>query len=192
MPSNNGANNQTDHLVTPWNIMGWTAQAIAADTIQVADDINAPSPLPSNLLYAQVTGQYLDFDNNSVSGFLSFLMSESITVVSNGITYRLPARYAGRDSMTDPMGLSNWGTGKIYIRHGRVSVTLMTTDNVAIATDSGKPLTYHVVEHFLGGRQFDIILPGSSVSPVDLGSLIVSGTIAPYSFDPMFPLGVEP
>ena len=188
---NNGANNQTDNLVTPWNILGWTAQAIPQDTIEVADDINAPSPLPSNLLFAQVTGQYLDMDNSSVSGFLTFLMSESITVSSNGVTYRLPARYAGRDSMSDPMGINNWGTGKIYIRHGRVSVTLMTTDNVAIVTDSGSALTYHVVEHFLGGQQYDIILPGSSVSPVDLRSLIVSGTIAPYAFDPAFPLGVE-
>jgi hypothetical protein len=186
----NGANNSTDPLVTPWNIMGWSAQAIPMDTIQVANDINAPAPLPANLVYVQVTAQYLDFDNNPLSGFLSFMMSESITVVSNGITYRLPARLAGRDNSTG-LGISNWGSGKIYIRRGRMSVTLMTTQNTAIVTDSGQPLTYHVVEHFLGGQQYDISIPNSAVSPVDLRSLIVPGSITAYGFDPMFPLGNE-
>lgn len=189
--SNNGANNQTDNLVTPWNIRGWTAQAIPQDTLQVANDLTAPSPLPSNLVYVQVTGQYLDFDNNSLSGFLTFQMSESITVTSGGIIYRLPQRYAGRDGATNPMGLNNWGTGKIYIRHGLMSVTIMTTVNSAIVTDSGLPLTYHVVEHFPGGQQYDIAIPSNAVSPVDLRSLIVPGTITPYSFDPAWPLGNE-
>ena len=190
-PSYNGANNQTDNLVTPWNIRAWTAQAIPQDTIQVANDINAPAPLPSNLTYVQVTAQYLDFDNNSLSGFLTFMMSESITVVSNGVTYRLAARPAGRDSMMNTLGINNWGTGRIYIRNGRMSVTLMTTQNSAIVTDSGQPLTYHVVEHFLGGQQYDISIPSSAVSPVDLRSLVVAGTVAPYAFDPVFPLGIE-
>ena len=190
-PSNNGANNQTDPLVTPWNIMGWTAQNIPQDTIQVANDINAPSPLPSNLVYVELTATYLDFDNNSLSGFLSFQMSESITVTSNSITYRLPARYAGRDAGLTPDSLSNWGTGRIYIRRGRMAVVIMATVNSAIVTDSGNPLVYHVVEHFLGGQQYDISIPGNAVSPVDLRSLIVGGTIQPYAFDPMFPMGVE-
>jgi hypothetical protein len=191
MPVNNGANNQTDPLVTPWNIMGWTAQAIPQDTIQVANDLLAPAPLPSNLIYVEITASYLDFDNNSLSGFLSFQMSESITVSSNGVTYRLPQRYAGRDSGLTPDSTSNWGTGKIYIRRGRMAVVIMTTQNNAIVTDSGQPLTYHVIEHFLGGQQYDISIPDNAVSPVDLRSLIVSGSIKPYAFDPMFPLGNE-
>lgn len=190
-PLNNGANNQTDPLVTPWNIRAWTAQAIPADTIAVANDINAPAPLPANLTYVQVTAQYLDFDNNGLSGFLTFMMSESITVVSNGVTYRLAARPAGRDDMTNTFGMNNFGSGRIYIRNGRMSVTLMTTQNVAIVTDSGSPLTYHVVEHFLGGQQFDISIPSSAVSPVDLRSLVVSGSIKEYGYDPMFPIGNE-
>lgn len=190
-PSMNGANNQTDPLVTPWNIQGWTAQAIPQDTIAVANDLNAPAPLPANLTYVQVTAQYLDFDNNGLSGFLTFMMSESITVVSNGVTYRLAARPAGRDDMASTFGTNNFGTGRIYIRNGRMSVTLMTTQNVAIVTDSGQPLTYHVTEHFLGGQQYDIAIPSGAVSPVDLRSLVVPGTIQTYGYDPMFPLGNE-
>lgn len=187
----NGANNADDPLVTPWNIRGWTAQAIPQDTVQVANDLNAPSPLPANLLYVQVTAQYLDLDNNPLSGFLTFMMSESITVTSNGISYRLPARLAGRDDTAYPSGQNNWGSGKIYIRRGRMSVTLLVNQNVAIVTDSGSPLTYHVIEHFPGGTQFDITIPPSAVSPVDLRTLVVTGSVQAYSYDPAFPVGAE-
>lgn len=190
-PSYNGANNATDPLVTPWNIRGWTAQAIPADTIEVANDPFAPSPLPSTLIYAQVNAPYFDMDNNPLSGFVSFMMSDSITISSAGKTYRLPARLAGRDNSLLPGGLNNWGTGRIYARRGLMSVTLMCTDAVGLVTDSGSPLTYHVVEHFLGGQQFDISVPSSTISPADLRSLIVSGTLAPYSFDPADPMANE-
>ena len=118
-------------------------------------------------------------------------MSESITVTSNSVTYRLPARYAGRDASPFSGAINAWGSGKVYIRHGTMSAVLMTTQNIAIVTDSGNPLTYHVVEHFLGGQQYDIAIPNNAVSPVDIRSLIVSGSIQPYDFDPMFPMGIE-
>jgi hypothetical protein len=191
MPGYNGANNQDDTLVTPWNIRGWTAQAIPQDSIPVASDLFAPSPLPATLVYAQVNAPYYDLDNNPLSGFLSFMMSEGITVTSGGKTYRLPARYMGRDNMTNPGGINNFGTGRIYIRRGLLSVTLMCTDTNGIVTDSGQPLTYHVTEHFLGGQQFDIALPTASVSPVDLRSLIITGSIQPYSYDPADPMADE-
>jgi len=190
-PSYNGTNNATDDLVQPWYIPGWTSQGAQQDTIAVTEGIADAAPLPSNLVYAVVQASYFDFDGNSLSGFLTFQMSESITVISNGITYRLPQRYAGRDNSILNTGLSNWGTGRIKIWRGLMSVTLMTTQNSAIVTDSGNPLTYHVVEHFLGGQQYDIAIPDSAVSPTDLRSLIVPGTIQPYAFDPVFPLANE-
>ena len=191
MPSYDGANNADDTLVTPWNIMGWTAQAIPQDTVEVAADLFGPSPLPASLVYAQVNAPYYDMDNNPLSGFLTFLMNDSVTITSNGIGYRMPARYAGRDNASTPGGMNNFGTGRIYIRRGLMSVTLMCTDMISLVTDSGNPLTYHVVEHFLTGQQYDITLPSASVSPVDLRSLIVSGSIAPYSYDPAYPMGNE-
>jgi hypothetical protein len=191
MPTYNGANNSDDPLVTPWNIRGWTAQAIPQDTVAVTTAASPSAPLPSNLVYAVVQAPYYDFDNNPLSGFLMFCMSEAITVTSNGKTYRIPARYAGRDVSQFAGAQNAWGSGKIYIRHGLMSVLLMTTDNPAIVTDSGSPLTYHVTEHFLGGQQFDITLPTSSVSPVDLRSLVVSGSIQTYNFDPTNIAGME-
>lgn len=191
MPGYNGANNSTDKLVTPWNIEGWTAQQAGPDSIQVAPGDFAPLPFPTNLIYAQVTAPYFDYDGNPLSGFVTFFMSESITVSYNGSSFRLPQRYAGRDNGQFPGGQANWGTGRIYIRRGFMSVTLMCSNNSAIVTDSGNPLTYHVVEHFMNGVQFDITVPTSVTSPVDLRSLTVPGSIQAYAYDPSFPMGNE-
>lgn len=187
----NGANNATDPLVTPWNIQGWTAQAIPADTIAVAPNDFAPSPFPTNLVFAQVNGQYFDFDGNALPGFLTVTMNDSITVTQNSLTYRMPARMAGRDNSMQGLGLNNWGTGKIYIRKGQASFTIMCSDNSAVVTDSGQPLTYHVVEHFLGGQQYDITVPVAGTSPMDLRSRIVPGSTQAFAYDPMFPLANE-
>lgn len=192
MPVYNGANNSTDPLVTPWNIQGWTSQGADADSIEVAPDDFAPVPFPTNLTFAQVSGAYFDFDGNPLSGFVTFLMSESITVAQNSVNYRLPQRYAGRDNTQFPGGQANWGSGKIYIRKGFMSVTIMCSNNTAIVTDSGNPLTYLVVEHFLGGQQYNITVPVDGTSPMDLRSLIVSGSVQPYAYDPAYPMGNEP
>lgn len=191
-PINNGTNNFDDPLVQPWYIEGWTAQGVTNDTIQaVTGLLTAPAPLPVNLVYAVVTAMYIDMDSNPLSGFLTFQLSEGFSVVSGGVTYRLPAdRLAGRDNTQNALGMSNFGTGKIYIRRGLMSVTLMTTSNPAIATDSGNPLSYHVTEHFIGGQQYDITISDAEVSPVDLRSLVVAGSVKPFDFDPAFPLGM--
>lgn len=191
MPAYNGANNSSDNLVSPWNIQGWTAQAIPQDTLQVASSLNAPAPLPAVITYAVLSAPYYDLDNNPLSGFLTFMMSESVTVTSGGKSYRLPARYAGRDNSMTPGGMNNWGSGRIYIRNGLLSVTIMCTAATGMTTDSGLPLTYHVVEHLEGGQQFDITVPPSTVSPADLRSLIVSGSVAAYSYDPADPMANE-
>jgi len=191
-PSYSGTNNFDDPLVQPWYIEGWTSQGVNQDTIQaVTGLLTAPAPLPVNLVYAVVTGMYIDMDSNPLSGFLTFQLSESFSVVSNGTTYRMPARYAGRDNTDLALSMNNFGTGKVYIRRGLMSVTLMTTSNPAITTDSGNPLTYHVVEHFLGGQQFDITISDAEVSPVDLRSLVVPGSITPYDYDPADPTANE-
>ena len=196
----NGTNNADDPLVTPWFIPGWTAQEIPQDTIQAVGSIGggenpsasfAPQPLPTFLQYVQVASPYFDMDGNPLPGFVTFLMSDNITLSWNGLTYRLPARYAGRDNTLTPGGQNNWGSGRVYIRRGLMSATLFATDNSTLVTDSGNPLTYHVIEHFLGGQQFDISVPAATVSPADLRSLIVSDSIAPYDFDPVNPLGIE-
>lgn len=187
-PNYDGTYNADDRLVAPWYIEGWTSQQAAADSIQVTPEPFGPSPLPGTLVDVQVTGEYFDFDRNPLSGFLTFLMNDSFTLTSNSKSYRMPARYAGRDNSFYPGGQNNYGSGRIFIRGGQMSVTLFATDNANITTDSGNPLTYHVVEHFLGGQQFDISVPEVSVSPADLYSLMVANSAAPYAFDPASPL----
>lgn len=188
-PAYNGTYNADDPLVAPWYLRGWTAQAIPEDTIQVQPgSFNSP-PFPSNLVFAQVTGNYFDMDSNALPGFLTLKMSDNITVNDSGVYYRMPSRYAGRDSSVNAFSFNNWGSGKIYIWRGQMSVTLFATDNADLTTDSGQPLTYYVEEHFMGGRTFSITVPEASVSPVDINSLIVAGTVGQYNYDPANPLG---
>jgi hypothetical protein len=198
-PTYNGTSNADDTLVTPWYIPGWTAQAIPADTIPAVGVIGggentgssfSPQPLPDFLQFVQVCAPYFDMDGNPLPGFVTFLMSDGITLTANGFTYRLPARYSGADNTLTPGGMNNWGNGKVYIRIGLMSVTLFATDNSTIVTDSGNPLTYHVVEHFPGGQQYDIAVPAATVSPADLRSLMVSPA-DPYDYDPANPGGIE-
>jgi hypothetical protein len=191
MPVQNGANNSTDTLVTPWNIPGWNAQSIPMDSIEVTPGVFSAAPFPASVMFAQVTAPYYDLDSNPLSGFLTFWQTDNATLSSGGQSFRLPARYAARDNSNLPGGMNNWGTGRIYIRRGMISVTLLCTDNTGLVTDSGNPLTYHVVEHFLGGQQFDISVPSSTVSPSDLRSLVVSGTVKPYAYNPADPMASE-
>jgi hypothetical protein len=187
----NGADNADDTLVSAWNTPGWTAQNIAADTIQVTPGLFSSTPFPVGIIFAQLVAPYFDFDGNALSGFLTFRMSESVTITVSGQGYRLPARYAGRDNSMTSGGLMNWGTGHIFIRNGTMSVTIMTTAQTGLATDSGADLTYHVEEHFLGGRQFDISVPADTASPANMFSLIVPGSITAYNYDPADPLANE-
>jgi hypothetical protein len=191
MPAYNGADNADDTLVSAWNTPGWTAQSIAADTIQTTPGLFSAAPFPTDIIFAQLVAPYFDFDGNPLSGFLTFMMSEGITITNVGKAYRIPARYAGRDNSMTPGGLMNWGTGRIYIRNGTASVTIMCTQQTGLVTDSGSPLTYHVTEHFLGGQQYDIIVPSNTVSPDDIRSLIVSGSVQPYNYDPADPTANE-
>jgi hypothetical protein len=187
----NGADNADDTLVSAWNTPGWTAQNIPGDTIQATPGLFSAAPFPTDIIFAQLVGAYFDFDGNPLSGFLTFMMSEGITITDAGKSYRIPARYAGRDNSMTPSGLMNWGTGRIYIRQGAASVTILCSQQTGLVTDSGAALTYHVTEHFLGGRQYDISVPSNTVSPADLFSLIIPGSVLPYSYDPADPLANE-
>ena len=60
------------------------------------------------------------------------------------------------DAGVGPWAFSMEATGKIYIYLDQLVVKLYATDNPSMVTDSGEPLTYHVIEHFLGGTAFEI------------------------------------
>lgn len=193
-PSYNGTFNADDTLVQPWWIPGWTAQAAGADSV-VAGSGNVLGPgFPSNLAFVTVTGEYFDGNSSGIPGFLTVMMSDGITVVDGANSFRMPQRLTGTMNFALPFAYNNWGNGILYLRLGRLSMEVFATDQTtsgsAITTDSGSPLTYWVTEHMLGGRTFQVSVPSASApGPVDINSLIVPGSVQPYAYDPVNPMG---
>lgn len=188
----NGTFNADDHLVAPWFIPGWTAQ----DKITIeAGQLNLTGPgFPTNLAFVNVTGNYFDANSSPLAGYVTVMMSDSITVEDGGNFYRLPQRYVGIMNNKLAFAYNNFGSQRLYTRFGQLNIILFATDQTAssstVTTDSGNAFFYFVTEHWLGGRTFHIQVPSSDASaPVDINSLIVAGTIREYKYDPVFPDG---
>jgi len=185
-----GTFNADDRLVAPWWIPDWTAQDKIS--IPVGNNLVVGPGFPTNLSFVNVTGNYFDTNSSPLGGFMTVMMSDNITVLDNGVYYRLPKRYTG--TMNQPLAFSynNWGSERLYLRLGGLNIELFATDQTAsgstVATDSGSTFFYWVTEHWLGGRRYQIIVPSSaSPGPADINSLIVPGSITPYKYDPVFP-----
>jgi hypothetical protein len=193
-PSYNGTFNADDNLVAPWWVPGWTAQAIGADTV-VAGAQNATGPgFPTNLALVQLTGNYFDTNGSGASGFLTVMMSDGITVQDGSQYYRLPQRLTGTMNQRYGFAYNNWGNGPLYLEYGLLNIEVFATDQSVsgstITTDSGVPLSYWVTEHMLGGRTYQITVPSSDApGPVDINSLIVPGSVRPFAYDPVNPMG---
>ena len=111
----------------------------------------------------------------------------SASITQGGTTWRLPARLSGTTTISPYFTGFGWhqnSSGSIYLYRGQLNVNLMPTDLAGMVTDSGSPLTYLVIEHFQGGRKFQISVPGDSSSPADLDSLMVEDSLETYVFDP--------
>lgn len=193
-PSYNGTNNADDPLVQPWWIPGWTAQAIPQDTLIAGTSSALGAAFPSNLAFVNITARYFDTNSSGAAGFLTIMMSDGITVEDSGTYYRLPQRLTGTMNQSLPFAYNNWGNGVLYIVHGLLSIQVFATDQTlsgsTVTTDSGGSLTYWVTEHMIGGRTYQISVPSSdSPGPVDINSLIISGTVQPYAYDPVNPMG---
>lgn len=193
-PEYDGRVNITDDLISPWLIPGWNAQDIAEDSEQAGQSSLTGPFFPSNLSFVRVTGQYFDANSSGIPGFLTFYMSDAITVVDGTDSFRMPQRPAGWMDFPSYLAYNNWGNGVIYLGMGKLDATVFATDQTAngstVTTDSGMPLTYWVTEHFIGGRQYQISVPSSdSPGPVDINTLIVPGSIQPYAYDPVNPMG---
>lgn len=193
-PTNNGTFNADDKLVQPWWIPGWTAQAIAADT-QVAASNNLLGPgFPTNLSFVRVTGNYFDGNASGTAGYMTVYMSDNITLTTPTAAFRLTQRLTGTMNQAVPFSYNNYGNGALYLRLGFLDITLFATDQTkagdTITSDSGDPFTYWVTEHWLGGRQYQITVPSSTApGPIDINTLIVPGSVIPYKYDPVWPMG---
>jgi hypothetical protein len=93
------------------------------------------------------------------------------------------------DVGTSPFAFSMEGSGRIFISLGVLTVLLFNPANQNLVTDNGQPLTYHVIEHFRGGQQYDITFDLSTAQGAFLSSVIVPGSIQPFQFEPMDPMG---
>lgn len=176
-------------LVDAWWTPGWNAQT---KDYLVAPSPNGDLPGAPALTYVQVTGSFWDEDGSPLSGFMTFQPSDSSTITANGNTWRLPARLAGTTTISPYF--TGWGwhqdsSGSIYLFRGRLVVNLMATDISGLVTDGGQPLTYTVIEHWLGGRKYSIsVASADSGESQDISSLIVAGSVEPYPYDPSAPL----
>lgn len=195
-PAYTGTFNADDDLVAPWWIPGWTAQNREQTAFEIeAGNTNLTGPgWPSNLAFVRLTGMYFDTNSSGAGGFLTLMMSDGIMVTDDSAYYRLPQRLTGTMNQRVAFSYNNWGNGPLYLRMGfldiEVFATDQTSDGAEITTDSGGTFTYWVTEHMLGGRQYQIQVPSaSSPGPVDINSLIVAGTVQPYAYDPVNPMG---
>lgn len=192
-PSYDGTYNADDDLVAPWWVPGWTAQ----NKISIeAGGENILGPGFPALSFCTVTGNFFDPNSSGTPGFITVMMSDNITVTDDDSNiYRLAQRLTGSMNQPNNLAYNNWGNGVLYLTMGRLNITLFCTDQSAdgatIATDSGNPFTYYVTEHFMGGRQYQITVPSAmSPGPEDINSLIVAGTVTPYAYDPVWPMGL--
>jgi hypothetical protein len=165
-------------LLPAWYTLGWTTQA--------PDYLPAPTnpfnvlALPSDQVYCEVIGNYVDGNGNPLGGYLTFEQSDNITLTESGNYWRIPSGLVGITPSGDWWAYNYQSSGKIYLGFGGLQVILMATNNPNITTDSGAALVYHVKEYFYGGRNFDITVPGADdLVTTDINTLMVSGTIEP-------------
>jgi hypothetical protein len=201
MPYLDGGNYSDGPILPEYYIRGWTAQ----------NEIAIPNPgnsnlfdvaFPATIVDVMIQQNYFDGDQNPLGGFLTFMPSSAFTFTasSKNPAIRVPRRLCGTetwpgvDAGVSPWAFSMEGSGRIYIWKGVLLVMLFASDNAQVVTDDGEPLSYHVVEHFQGGRQFDIIVPKAHTDLYpSLYSLVVPGSVEDSNFDPVNPFGeMEP
>ncbi len=181
-----GVDTYDQPLVDAWWTPGWNAQT---KDYLVAPTLTGTFPGAPPVNYLVVTHGYYDDDGSPLPGFLTFLPSDNVTFTSGSSTWRIPARLSGTTTLSPQFTGFQWqqdASGSIYLYQGMLYVRLMCTDTSGIVTDSGDPLTYTVIEHFLGGQKFSVTTPSADVAtePIDLYSLMVTGSNTPYPFDP--------
>lgn len=171
-----GVDYQNQPLLDAWWTAGWTAQN--KDYIQVPQNNYLAGGFPANLTYVTLTGSYFDLNSDPLSGYFTFWPSTSLTYTLNGNSTFFPQRYSGINESL--LGINQMGDGKVYLQYGRLAVSLMATDNTGFTPATW---TYHVEEHFLEGRQYDITVPSADAPAADLTSLIIPGTIRKLNDD---------
>lgn len=143
----------SDEFLNPWYVPGWTVQ----NPIWVPEpEEYLYAPFPPQLKTIKVSGEFFTTGRRPLSGYLTFEPSvNKIDYVSvDGDNFSIRKRIT-----------------KEYLDKGNLNVTLLATDNEGTTPAT---FTYHVVEHFLGGTEYDINVPKDSVDRVDITELIIT------------------
>lgn len=166
-------------LLDAWWTRGWTSQNRNKASIQVPQQAFSAPGFPSGLSYTTVIGNYFDASANPLSGYLTFWPSDALTFTISGQTTYMPQRYSGINQTL--IGTNQMGNSRIYLWWGQLNVSLLATDNANMTPAS---FSYHVKEHFIGGQQYDILVPGADGNVgTDIHNLIVPGTVCPTQED---------
>jgi hypothetical protein len=200
-----GNDGEGGNYLSAWYTRGYTAHLGPDGEMVYTSLIYAPpedptlAGFPIDQAMTVVQGRYFDGDRDPLGGFLTFMPSDAFTItdtdsvsLTTGASFYIPRRLLGTetwpsvDSGVSPWAFSMEGSGRIFIYEGLLVARLYATDNPNVVTDSLQPLTYHVTEHFLGGRQYDITV-ATSTSVLQLNDCIVPGSIQPTAFSPIDP-----
>src|SRR5581483_2564830 len=185
-----------EHITPPWYTRGFAYAGMTPEAFLPAPVNPAlpAAPFPADQALVKVSQYYFDADRNPVSGYLTFWPSSGFTIEEDGTSWYIPQRLCGTQTWPAVQaGQAPWAwsadtTGKIYIWLGLMTVLLYATDNPSVTTDDGGQLTYHVAEHFPGGRQYEIQVPQDLSG--DLASCVIPETVRPHKYDPLYPMGV--
>ena len=169
-------------LVSPWWISGWT-NVNENNQLPTFQNTFVQTPFPTDVTYVNVTESIFDEIGNGLAGYYTFEPSGDLLLLDSGTGkyYRMPRRLSGYES--PPWNYNSFGSGRIYIRYGMLSVWLLATDTVGLTVSDtsgnilGTTFSYHVREYFMSGREYDITVPKNSSSPVDINTLITPGTV---------------
>ena len=179
-------------LVDAWFTPGFTAQNHHY-LVAAGFTLNATG-WPADVPYVHITHTFADMEGNALGGYMTFWPSDTVQYTESGTTWTLPQRLCGVTPW--PVGWnggyqgSMMDSGKIYLAYGSLNCYQIASDNANLVTMSGNPLTFHVIQHWLGGSQFDITTPSASTDPTDLYSLMVPASQQPYHYDPRQPFSL--
>jgi hypothetical protein len=183
-------------ITTPFNTYGFSYAGMDPETYIPAPQGSPLNPsllFPADQVMVQLNQYYFDADRNPLSGYLTFWPSSGFTISESGTSWYVPQRLCGTETWPGlDTGQSPWAwsmdtSGKIYIWLGLLTAILFATDNPNLSTDDGQQLCYRVTEHFPGGREYGIEVPGDTTG--DLTSCIIPGTIRKHKFDALNPMG---
>ena len=169
MSQNLGIDTFDQPLRDAWWTPGWTAQN--QSYIPVPPNQFTEQGFPPGLTYVTLIGNYFDLDGNPMSGFLTFWPSTSVSITASGGTAYFPQRFVGQNESF--VGMNQFGSGKVYLWNGQLSVTLLATNNTGQIPST---FTYLVTENFFEGNTYSITVPTTTANLTDIHTLIIPGS----------------